>query len=877
MNLSTLKGTLFSTKARAATTAATAALCLFGAISLYVYLVYVAANAVSVPAPDELSALNLTKTFGILGTILYYWENFVGRFSATTWLVLQLWSADSLGITPWSGFVALRSVNHILLVLGFYALLRLVYPESGRLSSIVFAIAFHALVYASQDLARIGNYWLFDQAIYLVTFSTYCLLLGLFWRIATKGLDLWAALSPLVWLIFLGAHEINLATGGILLGLFAISIAYSSLKSDGMVATLRLWLRAHYRRGGIKERYARLLSAYCVTFVLAALLQVMSPSVAYRNSHWVPEVGSVEALISYGVQSSFTPLLELLLGFEGSVLPLLFAGCIFGILWHQADSARRMRGYLLVPLALALVTTVIMGVLLETTGQLLSKFDASQTASAQKFSQVLVGSLADWRYADSQKSFFIYQVWFLAAFFLGAFLGAETAYRLRRHDALRQKLSLVTAPIGAVWFLYALFSSPGLGNAVRFDPWAELAAMNQRFEVLTRQGTNAYSFTGPTPHIEEYLNYHPSLMEFAPETYPYESELARTYTKPAFIFVPCTLTGALNDCLSRSKKYVRRVLAADDTAALAELWQDRVPGPRSGPQLGLSSDQEMAAGLTTADLRKGTRTLIEVTLDFRSERDLEEGSLALKLSSADGAAHIAFPTPAPGLTDDPVRFALTTSEHDLDGFTITRNLPGDAEIYYFVPPDGRHRPSPGMIWSRGMRLASGTARYSFDSRKLPAEQRPFVYFLVRHDAMTSGILIAPHEDEKPETAPTVKPDEANVARRLVSEAGTAKILDWRWVSDPARPTVFSFTTRFFVSGPSESFTLGIEGGPNADGHRDSSDANPVKVTGTKIRVVDTSPQSEAVIDRLVEKSDGLLSVVQTSWQFDPGYAPSPEP
>lgn len=836
------------------------AILIFAAINLYVVVLYAAANVVTLPFPDELSAYNVTRSMGVPATVIYYWENFIGRFSAVGWTSFEFSVLEQLGLSGWKALVAARLFNHAFLILSLYFLIRMVYSTFYRSVCLAISAVIHALVYSSQDLARVLNYWILDHAIYLLSFSTYCILLALFWRLAVKGTDLWALVLPLFFIVFLGAHEVNLVTGGLLLGLFGLVIARRTMKTEGPAATFWLWAKAHVKWGGPREHCARLLTTLCLVYLASACAQVLSPSVAYRNSVWTPQIASFWAWLTNGLKTAHVPFLELLLGFEGSILPLLLFGIILGIASAKTREIRDLRALFLVPPALAFLTTTTIGVLSESIGVLLSHYEFSE----QKLGRFHTDKINVWKFAPMQKYLYIYQLWLLGVFFFGAFLGVEFMCRSRRTSPWVRRTVHLLAPVTGLWLLYALFSSPGLASVRAFDSWSEFLAMDRRLDVLNRRTQGEFSSSNSTVFVEEFLNYQPAVVNMLlPGVYPYESQLAAIHSGGSFMFVPCTTAGELADCLTRHRKHLQRTYQGEGPA-VSRFWQGRGPAPATGTRFGISPGDETFGSLTSPEIKKGARTLIEVTIELSASRKVEESALQLSLGSADGEALIIFPSRTPEVTDQDYRYALTTSDFGPDGFAINRNFSDQADIFFYVPEDGRLRPTPGALWTKGHDLGLGTVYYPFDSGSLPAGEEPGVYFMVRDNGRTSGVLYAVPESEVPKGDVTDQ-DLPSRAPPNVLEEGKAMVLDWRWEASPESPLASSFTVRFFVAGEAEHFALRLDGKPSA--------ASPaeLRVTGTSVRVIDTSKETEDRLDGLLLEQGGPLVVTSTSWQFNPRY------
>lgn len=244
----------------------------FAAI-VYAAAVHIAANAVGfvMLMPDELNAYHMLVTFGFADAWSRYWTDLIGRFSAIGFLLGELWLVDRLAPSPWIGAIVARAINHLLVVAAFFAALRVGVRALGTGRSALLAVGALAAAHVAAGTVGIVGTWLLDHSIYFLSAATLPLVAAYVCRFAIEGFEPEDAIAFFaVYVLFLGAHEINLVPGGGVLALMA-------------------WV--HWRRARVASADAasqeRPFLVFCaILYGASAAAQVFSPSLGFRQSVW---------------------------------------------------------------------------------------------------------------------------------------------------------------------------------------------------------------------------------------------------------------------------------------------------------------------------------------------------------------------------------------------------------------------------------------------------------------------------------------------------------------------------------------------------------------------------------------------------------------
>ena len=693
------------------------ALALLSAAAVCLYLQIITMNLPGPPFPDEISGYNLfRRDFGYFGAIKYYWHALIGRPGALAWFGWPMMIFPGRWVDPWQTLVVVRAFNWLLALACVAAFLRVVFDRLSILLCLGTAGLLLAASMSSLGGWGVTNLWVLDQAIYLLTFMLFCVVLLLCWRIAAHGPDRFAALLPPIFLLFLTAHEINLVTGSLILVFFFSGVIVSlspakparglwrpfwsawhslvtfkvrrshqnltwahvslglcisnqlafrigkrqlvlgiGLGGGGVCFFLQtrschfdfgLWFRAtksfarlrwgHLRLiaslnyGSSRQKSVLLLATLGLLFVFAAAIQVFSPSLSHRETVWPIQATAREAA-ALGFISAFTPWLELGLGFQGAIIPMLLCGVAIGMFqfWRNPP-ARHLQMLLFVPLILALVTALVTATLSAVIGYLVRP---------TYFPDPKLGAIFDalgGKMLPQHQTHFVYQIWYVGVLFAGA--GLAAVFTKPQHGVLKHQWQSALLFLPAAWLAYTVMASRAFSDSLAFDWRDQFSSTAERLAPLNYPSSfdgNSYIEEAPR-HPLDYKG--PNL-----DAYPLDRELQRMFRGGPVVFVPCGLAGAKNECSGTDLPVVERKFDSA-TTGLAGIWVGRIHATAELRQPKANHDQSF---LSTTVFPKGNRTLVAVTMVIEPVVRAQavtgfEQDVMLGVTSVDGSATIGF-------------------------------------------------------------------------------------------------------------------------------------------------------------------------------------------------------------------------------------------
>lgn len=618
----------------------------------------------ALPIPDEIAGWSIFITNGFFRGIKYYWLNFIGRPAALGWFGFQITLSNWLGIWPWHGVVAAKALNFVAALACLTTLIQVVLPRLPVALSLAIAALLLSTSLAGPGLYQTLIYFLFDMSIYLFSFTTYCLVLCLFWRMAQKGIDRHATWLPLAFFLYVGTQEVNLIPGGLMLALFALCLLASGYfrfapeHRAGSRASGTLESRASRRRSGRAHLLARLAPrtsrgqllalflVLCLVYIATAYFQLASPSLVSRYKLWPAVMGWREAAES-GLPASITPLLELALGIKGAVLPTLLSGVVLGA-WHGFVDTRdrRLSWLLLSPLVIALVLCPVIGILT-------TRYGLSGVWSGWSLEEKLLLIPKERNGIATRYIIYMYQLWYIGLFFGSVLLGMWAGHRL---GVQRQARALALVGLFAmVWLAGASMASSAFAVSFRFN-WLEKL---ERAATLLRPLREPPGFDG-TRYLEEpqtdliypFFNesgshgpWIPAWVGAVPRNgnYPLNIALQGMFRGAPIMFVPCEIAKAPDECQDPETPRVERRLD-NATAAFAEARSVARGGAVStGATLVFTEDaSEGEHYLATAELAKSARTLVQVTAIVDASKLPPGRGLSFHLVSPDGSAFVEY-------------------------------------------------------------------------------------------------------------------------------------------------------------------------------------------------------------------------------------------
>jgi hypothetical protein len=574
--------------------------------------------------PDETAAYDVFRGRGLVAGVWYYWANFIGRPSAMTWLGLPIVLTQRLlHINPWYAVVGTRMLNYLVALAALAFLLRTVLRRLQWCLSLAVAALLLAAVLAGVGTMAVKYYWLADQSIYGFSFVAYCLVLALFWRLALGGIDKHAWWLPAAFLLYLGAHEVNLVAGGLMLALYFFCLVPRFLDRSLDRASLTM--------------FATLSAIY----VAMAYLEVFSPSLGFRYQVFAADKTWLEAA-KLGFPAAFFPLLELGLGWNGAILPVLLSGIIAGA-WNGAPSPldRRRIWLFLAPLGFAVVVSVLMGVLSSRYSGLMDPFynfsDAKIFPLIERFGLISL---------PVRQNIYSYQLWFTGLFSCGAAIGA---YSRGLRVAGRDELLPLAAVACVGWLATVSVTSKTFADARHFDLRGRIASMAAWLRPLSEppgfDGTRYLEEPPPEMYAQWGWDKNP-IGHPKGTTYPLDVALQDMFHSGPIAFVPCGVAGAgaKAECIQENIPWLERRIDSA-VSELEGIWRIPVGGQAvpAQDQLAFVEDAENREHyLATGDLLKGARTLVQVRAIIATQDIVPGAGISVVLASEDGAASVQF-------------------------------------------------------------------------------------------------------------------------------------------------------------------------------------------------------------------------------------------
>lgn len=349
---------------------------------LAVSLVYISANVFGpfFAVPDTFGIYETYLIHGLFGGVYYYWGQLIGRTSAIFFAFLEIFITDTVALSAWKSFVFFRFLNHFMVVAAFYFGLRMVLREAPRLLALALAIFIYGAAqslwgYMPEEMFSgpgtpvespltntrgLWMLWLLDQAIYLLSAATFVVVFSYLWRFAYRGLTSAHTVGFLVcFFLFLNSHELNLITGGIVMGCITL-ICFAPRLIRGSVADSPAGeMMATDRSPSANRRALVTFLAFLVVFLASAAMQVLSPSLDHRDQAWPAAMPLFPDAAVAGLNAGWTTFARML-DMSLPVLPAVFLACLAaGIAYGPAQPAR-LRRHVPAFICLALLTLAVL-------------------------------------------------------------------------------------------------------------------------------------------------------------------------------------------------------------------------------------------------------------------------------------------------------------------------------------------------------------------------------------------------------------------------------------------------------------------------------------------------------------------------------------
>jgi len=253
-------------------------------------LPFLAVATYSFPNFDDTTVFATIRSFGLFYSIEWYYDWVMSRVTTGTFRVFLAWLSDFLGLNIWQ-WNQLASVIYFSMVpFGVGAILRIVLPALSWSWTVVLA----CLAFVT-SLCLVRSSLTFDPSstfIYFMSFFTYCLFLAVFYRHARGPHAGWRSggLLCLVFLLYLGSHEIALIAGPMVI---AVSFLLSFQLNRGTAAPLATafpWNRVRIGFHAIPDLDRPSLIWLTITLVvvtaIAAAIHVFAPNIGRRAGAW---------------------------------------------------------------------------------------------------------------------------------------------------------------------------------------------------------------------------------------------------------------------------------------------------------------------------------------------------------------------------------------------------------------------------------------------------------------------------------------------------------------------------------------------------------------------------------------------------------------
>lgn len=607
-----------------------AALALFG--------LFVAGNMISTQFmfPDEIVAYEFYSKLGVLGGVAKYWLQSIGRISAIAYFFLEFRAIDLLHLNAWLGIIGARGFNHVLVLCAFAYAVRALLPGASRTTATLLAAAALAAGLASAA-AHVEDYngyttpingtWMADQAIYFLTTAGYFAVLGMVWRYLRDGFTRRQAYAFLaLFAVFLNGHELNLVVGGGVLFL--------------MVTASALWPQASGAKGpdpaigGTSRRIY--LAALSAIYVASAALQVFSPSLAFRDKTWPPQMPLWPNAFWHGLKAGSAFIVEAL-DLSSPLMPALLAAAVVAGLVMGRDPADRR----LVARRCLMVLAIVAGFLVY----------SYLTSTLSAYTGVL----------GARNLFRFHHIAFISM--IGAFTVA--AVGLVVGGLLAETVAARWTPRAApLWVaVAALFAVTAVAPGTR-GTFAFVAGDNKldAFARMDRQ------FRSPDTDGKVYVDEQPLFTpdpSYAPTYYrlfeqndgyfgPPGFGLQNLYRVGGIVTVPCKLGPRPDVCNGKGVEPTYEAVDAHDGAALAALWTGTqgMTASADGSALRLiESDERGEHSVAAGPFAKGEQVAVRVEVELSAAG---RAAVSLALTSADGAAVQPFDLAAatPGRPDE---------------------------------------------------------------------------------------------------------------------------------------------------------------------------------------------------------------------------------
>lgn len=351
---------------------------------------FIATNALnSWYFPDEIHAYMIYLKAGVVKATYIYWVEWIGRISAIFLVMMEFHLIDSFFESPWIGLLTFRGLNHVFVMLGFYAVFRIYLPRSPRLLAVSTALLAFVFVETEIGVSVLAGTYLLDHSIYFLSAFSFIVLSALAFKFIDRGINIREeALFLFIAFAYFNAHEVNLVAGGILIAaMLFVALFRDSPPNNEALDSLGVWqadnsqqfqnypqsLGGHLRfvfdgakiflgrllissRAAKNSRQARSLKILAVAFAIyafSAIIQVFAPSVDFRDRVWPAKIPVFPDAFLEGLTAGLSGISRIFAIDPPFYLALFVIALFAAILFGRSNHARE-RGWFLFASALIL-------------------------------------------------------------------------------------------------------------------------------------------------------------------------------------------------------------------------------------------------------------------------------------------------------------------------------------------------------------------------------------------------------------------------------------------------------------------------------------------------------------------------------------------
>jgi hypothetical protein len=581
---------------------------IFYVLFFFIYWKIFSIGISNYPFPDETAAFNIFTIKNFIGGIYYYWHDFIGRPTAIAWLALPIKFSKLLHIDPWISLVGARLINGIAIMVCLAFLIKSILPRISFLASTAISSLLLSSVLVSLGTTAIKYYWLVDQSIYGFSFMTFCLLMGSFLHMILQedNKKNWQILF--FFSLYIGAHEINLASGGLILIICLISLFI-------------------YKEDSNKNRLY-LIKYLSIIYIIIACLIIFSPSVNARLQFF-PIEKSWQQSIHLGFVAGFFPLFEIFLGIKGAIIPIILLGITIG--WFHGYSFPEFNSKIKKYKVLALLLPIIIALLLSQLMAILSSRYLGLMDPFYNFFDAKIYSLiknTEYVQLPTRQNLYAYNLMFTGIFIAGILIGfliKEFKFIIIKKN-INKYFFYCIGIFSIIWILWIITFSSTFSIALKWDLIKRIREVSAWLEPLKQPigFNNKRYLEEPPPLLYSEWGWDKNPIGHPKgTTYPLGIALQTMYRlNEAVIFVPCQIINSKDPCIFENKIWRVRELNSEKID-LKYIWINKVDKNihrKNSKEVIFSQDHDKNY-LSSISFSKSDKTLIKISITIDDIND----------------------------------------------------------------------------------------------------------------------------------------------------------------------------------------------------------------------------------------------------------------